>query len=282
MSFVGNHVTVYFDIIQSTGAGSARRLAFFADAIMLVQSSRSGHLLHLTINRPEKRNALNGELCRELCDGIGAGDADPDVHAILLTANGKSFCAGMDLAEIAGALTEEADAAEIDTVQERLFTMGGRVLTPIIAGVQGAALAGGTGLVANCHIVVAGEAATFGLTEVRLGLWPFLVLRACAAAMGERRTMELSLTGRIFSADEARSFGLVHEVAADAQARAAEIAQQVAASSAFAIRKGMSAVHQSVGKSWQGAGELARQARKEVFHSPEFREGIRKWAKRES
>jgi enoyl-CoA hydratase/carnithine racemase len=253
-------------------------MAFSAHAIMLLESSRSGHVLNLTINRPEKRNALNAELCRVLSDAIDAADTDPEVHAILLTANGKSFCAGMDLAEIA----DPPDAAEIDAVQERLFTVGMRVSTPIVAGVQGAALAGGTGLVANCHIVAANEGATFGLTEVRLGLWPFLVFRACAAAMGRRRTMELSLTGRIFSADEARSFGLVHEVAADAQARAAEIAQQVAALSAFAIRKGMSAVHQSVGKSWQAAGELARQARKEVFHSPEFREGIRKWATRES
>jgi enoyl-CoA hydratase/carnithine racemase len=242
----------------------------------LLESAHSDHVLHLTINRPDKRNALNAQLCRELVDAIEAADADPDVHAILLTGAGKSFCAGMDLAESAA----PPDAGEIDTLHERLFTVGARVATPIVAGVHGAALAGGTGLAANCHVLVADSGATFGLTEVRIGLWPFLVFRACVAAMGERRTMELSLTGRIFDAAEGRSLGLVHEVAADAPARAAEIAQQIAAFSALAIRKGMEVVHESSGKGWQEAGELARQARKEVFASPGFREGIRKWAQR--
>jgi len=244
----------------------------------LLESARSGHVLHLNLNRPEKRNALNAELCREICEAVDAADADPAVHAILLTGAGKSFCAGMDLAESAA----PPDAAEIDVLHERLFTVGARVSTPIVAGVHGAALAGGTGLVANCHVVIASEDSSFGLTEVRLGLWPFLVFRACAAAIGDRRTMELALTGRIFAGREAQTVGLVHEVAADPPGRAAEIAQQIAGFSALAIRKGMSAVHESKGKSWEEAGEIARRARKEVFHSPEFREGIRKYTKRES
>jgi enoyl-CoA hydratase/carnithine racemase len=231
-------------------------------------------VLHLNINRPEKRNALSAELCRELCDSIETGDADAAIHAILLTGAGKSFCAGMDLTEAAG----PPDTDEIDALHERLFTLGARVSTPIVAGVHGAALAGGTGLVSNCHVVIADEDATFGLTEVRLGLWPFLVFRACSAAMGERRTMELSLTGRIFGAAEARDFGLVHEVAAGAL-RAAEIAQQIAGFSGLAIRKGMQAVHESQGKDWREAGELALNARKEVFASPVFREGLRKWTR---
>jgi enoyl-CoA hydratase/carnithine racemase len=244
----------------------------------LLESARSEHVLHLTINRPEKRNALNAALCRELCDAIDAADADQTIHAILLTGAGKSFCAGMDLAEIA----DPRDSPEIDSLHERLFTVGARVSTPIVAAVHGAALAGGTGLVANCHIVIADLAATFGLTEIRLGLWPFLVFRACSAAMGERRTMELSLTGRIFGAEDACMLGLVHEMSSDAPLRAAEVAQQVAASSALAIRKGMAAAHQSSGMSWIEGGKIALKAREEVFYSPEFREGIRRWTNRES
>jgi enoyl-CoA hydratase/carnithine racemase len=239
----------------------------------LLESVRSEHVLHLTINRPEKRNALNVDLCRQLCEAIEGADTEPAIHAILLTAAGKSFCAGMDLTEAAG----PPDTAAIDELHERLFTLGSRITTPIVAAVHGAALAGGTGLVANCHVVVAGEGATFGLTEVRLGLWPFLVFRACSAAMGERRTMELSLTGRIFDATEAQELGLVHELAADAAGRAAEIAHQVAGYGGVAIRKGMASVHQSRGKDWQEAGEIALHARKEVFASPGFREGLKKW-----
>jgi enoyl-CoA hydratase/carnithine racemase len=242
----------------------------------LLEQARSGHVLHITLNRPEKRNALNAQLCKELANAIEAADADQAVHAILLTGAGKSFCAGMDLAEIAA----PPDVAEIDSLHERLFTLGSRVTTPIVMGVHGASLAGGTGLAANSHVLVADTAATFGLTEIRLGLWPFLVFRACAAAMGERRAMELSLTGRIFDAKEAQSLGLVHEVTTDVAARALETAEQIACVSRLAIRKGMATVHQSRGKSWGEGGELARKARKEVFESAEFRQGLRMWVKR--
>jgi enoyl-CoA hydratase/carnithine racemase len=244
----------------------------------LLESARQEQVLHLTINRPEKRNALNAALCGELAGAIEAADRDPAVHAILLTANGKSFCAGMDLAEI-GVTT---DSAAIDDVQERLFTLGARITTPLVAAVHGAALAGGTGLVANCHVVVADPAATFGLTEVRIGLWPFLIFRACAVAMSERRTTELALTGRIVGAAEALSFGLVHEIAADAAARGAEIARQIAGYGPGAIRTGLAVVHDSNGLDWKATAERSRAARKQIFETAEFREGLSNWTKRDT
>src|SRR5450631_3630170 len=106
----------------------------------LLHSVREGRLLRLTLNRPGKRNALEGAA------------RDPAVGAILLTANGRAFCAGMDLAEI----EEGSHAEEIDALHEQLFTIGARLGKPLIAGVQGPALGGGVGLVANCHVVVAG------------------------------------------------------------------------------------------------------------------------------
>src|SRR5205085_7178108 len=109
-----------------------------------------------------------------------SAERDPQIGAIIFTANGKSFCAGMDIEEIT-----HADTGAIGQVHEQLFTIGARLSKPLIAAVHGAALGGGTGLVANCHIVIAGEDATFGLTEIRLGLWPFLVFRAVAGAVGE-------------------------------------------------------------------------------------------------
>ena len=197
----------------------------------VLHSIREGRLLRLTVNRPDKRNALNAALCHALVTALDDAARDPAVGAILLTANGKAFCAGMDLAEI----EPGADAEEINAVHEQLFTVGARLAKPLIAGVHGAALAGGTGLVANCHIVVAAPGATFGLTEIRLGLWPFLVYRAVAAALGDRRTLELSLTGRIFDTVEARQIGLVHEVADAPQQRALEVAQAIAKSSPTAV-----------------------------------------------
>ncbi len=233
-------------------------------------SAREGRLLRLTLNRPDKRNALDASLCRALVDAIEGAASDREVGAILLLANGKVFCAGMDLAEI----EQGGDTDEISMLHERLFTAGARLTKPLIAGVHGAALGGGTGVVANCHIVVAAPEATFGLTEIRLGLWPFLVYRAVEAALGERRTLELSLTGRIFSATEARDYALVHEIVEDSPARAYEIAHAIAAASPFAVEKGMEFVQRARGLDWQAAGAIARKARDAVFSGADFREGL--------
>jgi enoyl-CoA hydratase/carnithine racemase len=235
-----------------------------------LESKRDGGVLHLSLNRPAKRNALDSGLCRELVDAIDAAESDPDTHAILLTAAGPSFCAGMDLAEALNPPDPEA----IDALHQRLFTAGARLTIPIVVAVQGSAIAGGTGLVANCHIVIAAPDAAFGLTEIRIGLWPFLVFRACAAAMGERRCIELALTGRTFAAAEARQLGLVHEISTDPAVRAAEIVRQIGAANPVAIRKGLGAVHQSI--------DAARAARKEVLASPAFREAIQRFRPRES
>jgi enoyl-CoA hydratase/carnithine racemase len=229
-----------------------------------------GRVLRLTLDRPEKRNALNIELSRAIVETVRDADRDPSIGAILIAANGKSFCAGMDLDEVARGAT-----VEINNLQEQLFTLGARTTTPLIAAVQGAALGGGTGLVANCHIVIADPDATFGLTEIRLGLWPFLVFRAVAMGLGERRTVELALTGRIFGSEEARELSLVHEVAADAAARAMEIAQTIAGYSPTAIHNGMSFVEEVRGMSWKEAGNVAQRVRNWVFTNPDFREGLR-------
>jgi enoyl-CoA hydratase/carnithine racemase len=237
-----------------------------------LQIKRSGRVLELALNRPERRNALNMELCVALGEAFQKGEADANVGAILLCGNGKSFCAGMDLHEV---LTPSSGA--INEVHEHIFTAGLIMTKPLIAAVHGSALAGGTGLAANCHVVVAADDATFGLTEIRIGLWPFVIYRTVAAAMGERRATELALSGRIFGAAEARDYGLVHHVveAASLMERAREVASGIAAFSPTAIRAGLSFVRLAHGKGWEEAGALARQARNEVFRSADFHEGIR-------
>jgi enoyl-CoA hydratase/carnithine racemase len=242
----------------------------------ILEISRTGRVLTLRLNRPEKRNALNAELCRQLVRAMEDGDSDPGVGAMVLAANGPAFCAGMDLAEIGSDNTED-----INQAHELLFTAGGRLLKPLIGAIAGPALAGGTGLVANCHIAVGAEHATFGLTEVRIGLWPFLVFRAVTAAVGERRALEMALCGRTIGAHEAKEMGLIHEVTHDAAGRAHAIAETIAASSPTAIRSGMSFVRQVRGCSWKEAGEIARRIRNEVFQSADFREGIRAFRAKE-
>lgn len=236
-----------------------------------LQVSREGRVLRLALNRPERRNALNMDLCGALAAALEAAENDAGVGAVLLSGNGKSFCAGMDLHEVLA-----PSGGDINDVHERIFTAGIRMSKPLIAAVHGAALAGGTGLAANCHVVVAAEDATFGLTEIRIGLWPFVIFRTVVAAVGQRRATELALTGRTFGANEAREYGLAHEVVEPAglMARALKIAGAIAEASPTAIRTGLAFVREARGKSWEDAGDLARQMRNEVFRSADFHEGI--------
>lgn len=235
-----------------------------------LQVEPRGRILWLTLNRPEKRNALNSDLCRVLVDTIGRADRDPQVGAIVLAANGPAYCAGMDLDEIA-----HLAPGALSTVHEQLFTLINRLGTPLIAAVAGPALGGGLGLAANCHIVVASEGARFGLTEIKLGLWPFLVFRAVEGALGERRAVALALTGRIVAAQEARDLTLVQEIHPEPEKRAMEIATELANYSPSAIRSGLGFVQEVRGKNWDVAGLIARRVREELFQSPDFQEGIR-------
>jgi enoyl-CoA hydratase/carnithine racemase len=235
----------------------------------LLESERHGRVLRLTLNRPEKANALSSQLCHDLVETIGQADRDISIGAIVLCANGRSFCAGMDL--------EEAGRGKFTTINqmhEQLFTLYARIGKPMVAAVQGPALGGGTGLVANFHFVVASEEAKFGLPEIHLGLWPFLVSSAVTLAVGERRTIELALSGRTFGAAEGREMGLVHEIAADPRSRALEVAEQMANASPTAIRSGLEFIQEIRGKNWAASADIARRVRDEVFHSSDFAEGL--------
>lgn len=243
----------------------------------ILQTERHGRVLHLIMNRPEKRNALSVDLCRELVMALDHADLDRDVNAVVLSANGKAFCAGMDLNEVL------APPSEIGQVHEQLFTFGARLTKPVIAAVHGAALGGGMGIVANAHIVLSTEDATFGLTEIRIGLWPFLIFRAVVQAVGERRAVELSLTGRIFGAAEARELGFVHHLVPEGEllGKAMEIAETVAAYSSPAIRSGLTFVKEARGRDAADASKIARQIREQVFRTPEFRRSVEAFLKRE-
>ncbi|MGA2713610.1 MAG: enoyl-CoA hydratase/isomerase family protein [Bryobacteraceae bacterium] len=232
--------------------------------------TKDRRILRITLNRPEKRNALNLELCKQLVEALDGADTDRGVGAVVLNANGPAFCAGMDLKE-----TIDVDQTRLADIHERLFTTIHRIRTPIIAAVHGAALAGGTGLAANGHMVIARDDARFGLTEIRIGLWPVLIFRSIEHAMGERRAVELSLTGREFSAGEARDYGLVTEIADDPLRRATDLAMQLAGFSPVAITAGLDYVHQIRGRDWEDAGRVGRVVRDRLLSNEDFKEGAR-------
>lgn len=239
---------------------------------MSLRIRREGRLLRITLDRADKRNALNSQLCRDMVAALDDAESGRGIGAALLDAEGSVFCAGMDLEE-----SLLPDAAERNAIHERLFTMGARLHKPLVAAVQGPAIAGGVGLVANAHIVVASEDATFSLPEIRIGMWPYVVWRSVVAAVGERRAVELSLTGRTFAARDALAWGLVHQLAPrDAVVAQAEtIARRLAEASAETVRRGMSLVHDSRDMTVEEAVKLAATLRARQFRSADYAEGVR-------
>lgn len=232
---------------------------------------REERVLRITLNRPAKRNALTSEMCSGIVHAITAAQTDSSIGSIFITSNGQVFCAGMDLDEAV-----QMQNPELAQLHDKLFTLGARSLKPIVVSVDGPALGGGLGIVAQGHVVVAEPGAVFGLPEIHIGLWPFLVYRSVAAALGSRRTQQLSLTGSTFTAEEAMQWGLVHHVChppVDEQARGAAIARDLARASPRAIKAGMQYVRASRGKSWSKAGALAIALRDRLMKSDDFREG---------
>ena len=238
---------------------------------MPLLTSHKHRVLHLTLDRTDKRNALNAEMCSGLVEAINDAQDCADVGCILISAHGSVFCSGMDLDEAIG-----PDASKLSQIHEALFTIGANSLKPIVVCVGGAALGGGLGLVAQGHVVLAAEGAAFALTEIRVGLWPFLVYRSVESALGSRRTLELSLTAQIFHSNDAFAWGLVHQICPPAETleRAQGLAREIAKASPAAISIGMRYVRDARSKSPQEKGELAAALRDDLMRSGDFKEGV--------
>jgi len=231
---------------------------------MSIEVAQIGRVLHIALNRPEKRNALNGALCEALVTAIDDAQQNSEIGSVLLSGNGPSFCAGMDLSE----------TADFSAIHERLFTSIDRAAKPMIAAIQGAALAGGMGLAANAHVVVASPDAKFGLTEIRIALWPVLVFRAVSLAIGERRATEMSISGRVLTAPQATEYALVTEMADNPLARATEIAAIVAAYSPSAMSAGLTYSRAIRNLAWPDAGRLGQITRATLMSHPDFKSAV--------
>ncbi|HEV2464443.1 MAG TPA: enoyl-CoA hydratase-related protein [Acidobacteriaceae bacterium] len=181
-----------------------------------LHAHKVGGLLVLTLNRPEKRNALNPEMVDELIGVLESAAADPSCGVVLLTGAGEAFCAGMDLARLE-ALTmkssaeHRADSEQIARLMRTLYDLP----KPTIAAVNGAAIAGGMGLATICDFTLAIPEAKFGYTEVKIGFVPAIVSAFLRAQIGDKHARDLLLTGRLIKAQEAWDLGLVTRVIPD-------------------------------------------------------------------
>lgn len=178
-----------------------------------VVASLDGGVLTLTLNRPEKRNALNAALVDGLAAGIAQAELDAEVRVLVIRGAGKDFCAGADLDELLASVENSLEENERNALLlGELFLALRGLPKPTVAVVQGRALAGGAGLATACDLVLASEAARFGYPEIERGFVPAMVMTMLKRAVGEKRAFDLVATGRVLSAHEAEQCGLVSRV----------------------------------------------------------------------
>lgn len=181
-----------------------------------ILQSDVGSVRTLTLNRPQKRNALNDELIAALKNALREADSDDGLRAIVIHGAGKDFCSGADLSALQKIATSSYEENIEDArVLAELFVLIRKVRVPVIAAVHGRALAGGCGLATACDLVVATSTARFGYPEVRIGFVPAMVAAILRRNLGEKKSFELLTQGFEFSAEQALSLGLVNRVVQD-------------------------------------------------------------------
>ena len=215
---------------------------FFDYALTHLKAAEQNHVLTLTLARPEKKNALNALLLRELAFALSYAHYQKNVWLLVLAAEGDVFCAGMDLGKMGQTETLQTQIPEPKS-PIRLGELLANLQKPCVARVQGAVLAGGFLLVGGCSQVVAVEEATFSLPEVRRGIFPFQVLATLLEIMPDRQALDLCMRAPTLSAMEAQQLGLVTETvkAADLDAAVQKIIIQLLEMSPSAIRLGLRA-----------------------------------------
>jgi methylglutaconyl-CoA hydratase len=255
--------------------------------VPVLLETRSGGVARLTLNRPEKRNALNGELVAALNAAMQRTAADPDVRVVGLAGAGEDFCAGLDLAELARIADPTApNRYEQGLAEARalaaLFARMRAHPRPIVALVQGRAVAGGCGLATACDLVLAREGAELGYPEVHLGFVPALVMSLLRRKVGEGQAFELVALGNRYSTSEALAMGLVNRVyAADAfDGESAAYLEELASRPPGALSLTKRLLYELDGMPLPRALERGAEVNAEARISEECRSGVRQFLER--
>lgn len=236
-----------------------------------------GTLATITLNRPDKRNAISTQMIDDLLAALDQCDRNPAVRVAILTGAGKAFCAGMDL-EGLQSLAAQSHQQNLDDSRRmaRLFRRLYDFPKPLIAAVNGAAIAGGTGIATMCDFTLAVPDAKFGYTEVRIGFIPALVSVFLRRQIGDKRARDLLLTGRLFDAAEAHQLGLVSEIVSPEKLldRARELAATLLANSPTSLVRTKALLADSARADLDREIELAIAANAAIRSTSDFREGL--------
>ena len=240
-------------------------------------------VLTLTLNRPEKRNAIDTAMVEALLDTLERADLDAGVRVVALRGAGKDFCAGVDLAELLESVDRTTQANEAAARQlGEVFIRMRNLPKPVIAVVHGRVLAGGCGLATACDLVVAHAEAVFGYPEILRGFVPAMVLAMLRRAVGEKVAFDLAATGRQFSAEEARQMGLVARVFATAsfEQDVSRFLREFGTLSGSALALLKQQLHALEGRDFQAGVELGAQVNAVARTTPDFRKGIESFLKK--
>ena len=237
------------------------------------------HTLVVTMNRPEKKNALSGEMLAIMADAWDRVNEDDDVRACILTGAGGAFCAGADLSAMSQRSPSDSfESGEFDPSVIKSLLKGFRLTKPLVAAVEGPAIAGGTEILQATDIRVAGESARFGVSEPRWGLYP---LGGSAVRLPRQIpytvAADLLLTGRHIKAPEAKEVGLIGHVVPDGEAlaKAHELAAMVAANGPLAVQAVLRTIRDSEGKHEDDCWQDDARVGAAVFASHDAKEGPR-------
>jgi methylglutaconyl-CoA hydratase len=235
---------------------------------------------YLTLNRPDKRNALNETVINELKEALRAAEADANVNAVVLRGAGKDFCAGADLSQ----LQRVAQATVLDNLDDALgfadlLLQMRRLKKPIIAAVHGRAFAGGAGLATACDLVLATRSAQFCYTEVRIGFVPAVVMAIARRNLSEKRTFEILTTGKLLSAEEAAAYGFINRVCDDAafESELEKLIGEVTGVSASAVRLTKYLLYQTDALSFEQALRAGAELNALARLTPDCQQGVQRF-----
>ena len=234
-------------------------------------------VLTLTLDRPDKRNAMDTAMVDELLEQLERADLDKDVRIVAIRGSGKDFCSGADLAELLQSVDKTAteNSANAQHLGDIFLAMR-RLPKVVVAVVHGRALAGGCGLATACDLVVAHEDASFGYPEVKRGFVPAMVMAMLRRAVGEKVAFDLVATGRLLTAAEALNVGLISRVVErdqfDRQVDAVLNELSGASGSALALIKRQ--LYEIEGRSFEEAISLGAQVNAVARSTPDFKEAI--------
>ncbi len=245
--------------------------------------ARAGGVATLTLNRPDKRNALDRRMIAELKAAVAQCDLASDVRVVALRGAGKDFCAGLDLEE----LLASADLSPEEN-EKRAMELGGIFVAlrelpkVVVAVVEGRALAGGCGLATACDLIVARAGAQFGYPEINRGFVPAMVLTMLRRAVGEKAAFDLAATGRLVVAEEAEQMGLISRVVAagDFEEEVGKLLAQLAGFSASALALTKHQLYQLDDLGFEAGIRLGARVNALARQTPDFRKAIEAFLKK--